>query len=266
MSFKIIELISKTPNNIKRYSKKLVESFESSHEIKNHQKINSTIINDKTLSFKLLSKLKPNLIDIKGIHNEKKINLAKNINSFHKIYYKYCRNLSSSIKQTKNLSTRENLFTKNFKKIKEKNNSNKKQYLGDLKEEYEKSNYHVPAFIGNNKNIFNRNLLLSNVNELKNFILFKYGSKKSNIKALSFLEKIKNEVMNKRNKCERKSIFILKKNSLIHHINNFDKIIRNKNDEINNSKNEIKNIKSTIELINEIDFFLIQIINNILIN
>jgi hypothetical protein len=139
--------------------------------------------------------------------------------------------------------------------MKEKNGENKRQYFNEIKEEYEKNNYYVPPIVGNKKNIFNGNILLYNDNELKDFILYDFGTNKSNRKSLFFLEKIQNEVINRRNVKEGRPKFILHKNPLLEPKSDFDKILRDKKKDIKKSKSEIKKVRNTINLIDEIDFF-----------
>ena len=257
MSFKSFNFNNKSHENIKNnnYSDRLIESYVSLSERKNHPEISSAIKSDKKLRFGLLSKLKPKLTDTKGIHNESKLKLINRINSFRKIYFDYYRNHGFSLKEIKALKKENNFFSKNYKKMKEKNNENKKQYFAELKEEYEKNNYYVPAFIGNKKNLFKGNILLSNDKELENFILYNFASNKSNMKSLSFLEKIQNEVINRRNIKEGRPVFVLSNNPIYTPKYNFDKIMRDQKREIKKSKSEIKKVKNTISLIDDIDFF-----------
>lgn len=257
MSYKNILFTNNSQKIIKnnRSSNKIIESYNSLSERRSRPVISSAIKNDKKIRFGLLSKLKPDLTDIKGIKNANKIKLINSINSFRKIYFDYYKSQDFSMKELLAFKKENNFFSKNYKVMKEKTGENKKQYFADLKEEYEKNNYYVPAFVGNNHNLFKGNLLLNNDNDLHKYILYDYGSKKSNMKSLSFLEKIQNEMINKRKKEEEKPIFVLNKNSLINHKSNIDKIFRDKKKEIKKSKSEINKVKNTIELIDEIDFF-----------
>ena len=257
MSFKSIEFTNKRQkiNKNNRTSNKKIESYISLSEKRSRPVISSAIKHDKKIRFGLLSKLRPDLTDIKGIKNANKLKFVNSINSFRKIYFDYYRNQDFSMKELKAFRNENNSFSKNYKIMKEKNGDNEKQYFSDLKDEYEKNNYYVPAFIGNNHNLFNGNILLYNDNELQKFISYDYGSKKSNMKSISFLEKILNEIINKRKKEEEKPILILNKNSLINNKNNIDKIYRDKKKEIKKSRSEINKLKNTIELMDEIYFF-----------
>ena len=253
MSFNILnnEQIQKN----KLPSIKIIESYGSLSERKKYPEVSLALKNDKKIRFGLLSKLKPKLIDTKGIHNENKLKLINRINSFRKIYFENYHNQGFSMKEIRALKKENNFFSKNYKIMKEKSGENKKQYFKEIKEEYEKKNYYVPSLFGYKKNIFNGNILLYNDNELQNFILYDIGTKKSNKKSLFFLEKIQNEIINRRNVKEGKPKFIIYKNPLLEHKSHFDKIIRDKKKEIKKSKSEIKKIRNTINLIDEIDFF-----------
>ena len=257
MSFKTNKFI----NNKEQYlrdnslSVKVIESYISLRERKKHPEISSAIKSDKKIRFGLLSPLKPKLTDSKGIHNENKLKLINRINSFRKIYFSNYKNQGFSMKEIRTLKKENNFFSRNYAIMKEKNDGKKRQYFNEIKEEYEKNNYYVPPIVGNKKNIFNGNILLYNDNELKDFILYDFGTNKSNRKSLFFLEKIQNEVINRRNVKEGRPKFILHKNPLLEPKNDFDKILRDKKKDIKKSKSEIKKLRNTINLIDEIDFF-----------
>ena len=253
MSFNSINS-EQSPKNILA-SNKIIESYTSLCERKKYPEISLALKNDKKIRFGLLSNLKPKLIDIKGIHNENKLKLVNRINSFRKIYFDNYNNQGFSMKEIRSLKKENSFFSRNYKIMKEKCGENKKQYFKDIKDEYEKKNYYVPALFGNKKNIFNGNILLYNDNELQNFILYDIGTKKSNKKSLFFLEKIQNEIINRRNVKEGKPQFIVYKNPLLEHKSNFDKIVRDKKKEIKKSKSEIKKLKNTLNIMDEIDFF-----------
>lgn len=256
MSFKNIII---SPNNNEKdiknrlSSNRLIESYVSLSEIKTHPEISSALKNDRKIRFGLLSPMKPKLTDLKGITNENKQKLINRINSFRKIYFDNCRSQGFSLKEIRALKRENNLFSNNYKKVKE--NDKKKQFFADIKETYEKNNYYVPPLVGNNKNLFNGSILLANDNELQNFILYDFGSEKSNKKSLSFLNKIQNEINKKKNLKEGKTIFVTSNTPLKDHNARYDKIIRDKIKEIKKSKSEIKKTRNTIDLIDDIDFF-----------
>ena len=253
MSFNSINS-EQSPKNILS-SNKFIESYASLSEKKKYPEISLALKKDKKIRFGLLSNLKPKLIDVKGINSENKLKLVDRINSFRKIYFDNYHNQGFSMKEIRTLKKENSFFSKNYKIMKEKSGENKKQYFKEIKEEYEKKNYYVPALFGNKKNIFNGNILLYNDNELQNFILYDIGTKKSNKKSLYFLEKIQNEIINRRNVKEGKPQFIVYKNPLLEHKSNFDKIVRDKKKEIKKSKSEIKKIRNTLNIMDEIDFF-----------
>ena len=257
MSFKNIISPNNNEQDIKNRlsSNRLIESYLSLGEIKTHPEISSALKNDRKIRFGLLSPMKPKLTDLKGVTNENKQKLINRINSFRKIYFDNCRNQGYSLKEIRTLKKENNLFSNNYKKVKEKYGDKKKQFFADIKETYEKKNYYVPPLVGNKKNLFNGSILLANDNELQNFILYDFGSEKSNTKSLLFLKKIQNEINDKRNLKDGKTIFVTSNTQLKDHNGRYDKIIRDKIKEIKNSKSEIKKTRKTIDLIDDIDFF-----------
>ena len=256
MSFKSIQSPSNVKVDIKNRltAKKLLQSYVSLREIKNHPEISSAIKSDKKMSFGLLSNVKPKLTDIKGINNINKQKLVNRINTFRKIFFDNCRNSDSSMNEIRILRKENNDFTNNYKKVKELNGDNKKQFFADIKEAYEKKNYYVPPLVGNKKNLFNGNILLANNNDLQDFILYDFGTTKSNNKSIFFLEKIQNEIIN-RNLNEGKKYFLSGKKLSKNQLDCFDKIEKDNIMDIKNSKSEIKKTKITIDLMGDIDFF-----------
>ena len=102
------------------------------------------------------------------------------------------------------------------------------------------------------KNIFNGNILLSNKEELKNYILYNLGTPTSNVKALSFLHKINKNLGDKTSEKELKKI----NNNLDMIILGKDKIGEDQNNEIQKTQNDINNVKETINSMDEINNFL----------
>ena len=225
----------------------LYNSYLTAEELKRHPEITPAIKGDKKFRLDILSNKKPKIISIKGSKNENKVKFANRLNSFHKIFFNYYKNNKNSLEHIRSLSKENRDFIKKYKKTNKKDNNDK---FNDIKEEYEKRNYYVPP-LDEKKNIFNGNILLSNNEELKNYILYDLGNRLSNSKSLSFLHKVNRKLGDKTSEKALRAI-----NESIN-IESFgkDKIVKDQMKEIEKAQNDIINIKETINSIDEIDYF-----------
>jgi len=233
-----------------KYSlKDIFSTYLSNEELRRHPEITPAIKGDKKLTLDILSKKKPKVIKSKGIRNEKKMKFASNLNSFHKIFFDYYKDQRKSNDIIYALSQENKQFIKKYKKT----NLNKKNYkekFTDIKLGYEKMDYYVPSLEGK-KNLFNGNILLSNNQELKDYISNDLGSHLSNSKSLSFLHKIKLKLGDKTS--EKKLEHINK--HIDFNLINKDKIEKDKLKEIKKDQIDINNIRGTINSIDDIDYF-----------
>lgn len=244
-----MKLIKNDLKSIKYTPKEIFNKYLSVEEIKSHPEILPALKGDKKLRLDILSnKQKPKMINIKGIQNQNKMKIISRLNSFNKIFFNSYKNQLNSNKDIKKLNQENKEFSKNY------NNSNKKnesEDFQDIKSEYEKRNYYVSP-IERKKNLFNGNILLSNKEELKNYILYDMGSNMSNAKSLSFLHKINKKLGDKTSEKELKII-----NAKIDMISlGKDKIENDRQDEIQKTQNDIVNIKETINTLDELSNFL----------
>ena len=233
---------------IARYSpKEIFNKYLTVEEMKRHPEVTTAVKGDRKIKLDILSRQKPKLINIKGIYNHNKSKLASRLNTFHKIFFDNYKNNKISKDQINNLRQENKDFSVKYK------NSNKGDIEGkfnDIKSEYEKKNYYVSPLEGK-KNIFNGNILLSNKEELKNYILYDLGTSQSNIKSLSFLHKINTNLGDKTSEKEYKKI---NQNLNMNSLGN-DKIKSEQQKEIEKTQNDIINVKDTINSIDEINYF-----------
>ena len=225
----------------------LYNSYLTMEEIKRHPEITPAIKGDKKFRLDILSNQKPKIISVKGIHNESKIKFATRLNAFHKIFFDYSKNQKNSLNEIHSLSKENKVFIRKYKNADKKDD---KEKFSDIKSEYEKRNYYVPPLEGK-KNLFNGNILLSNKEELKNYILYDLGSHISNSKSLSFLHKINKKLGDKSSEKALKMINVAIDPSSF----SKDKIEKNRIKEIHKAQNDIMNVQETINSLDDIDYF-----------
>ena len=243
-----MKLVKNDMNSVKYTPKEIFNKYLSIEEIKNHPEITPALKGDKKIRLDILSRQKPRMINIKGMQNQNKIKIATRLNSFNKIFFDYYKNQQNSNNDIKILNQENKDFSKNYKNS---NKSKEKEKFQDIKSEYEKRNYYLSPFEGK-KNLFNGNILLSNKEELKNYILYDLGTNISNAKSLSFLHKINKRLGDKTSEKELKEI-----NAKLDLISlGKDKIQNDRQTEIQKSQNDIINIKETINTLDELNNFL----------
>ena len=239
--------INENPNiNRRRYSpNEIFKKYIKVEDIKKHPEITPAIRGDQKIKLDILSVQKPRVINIKGIKNQNKVKFATRLNSFHKLFFDYYKNNINSKDEINTLSQENKYFSKNYK-----NSDNAKEIFQDIKAEYEKRNYYVSSLEGK-KNLFKGNILLSNKEELKNYILYDLGAPLSNIKALSFLHKINKRLGDKTSEKELSKI----NNHLDMIALGKDKKEKAQKNEIQKTQNDINNVKDTINSMDEINNF-----------
>ena len=244
-------------NNINQFNpgkysaKNIFNTYISVDELKRHPELYPSLKREKKLRLGVLSEKKPKIINIHGLQSETKSKFASKLNSFYKVFFDYYKRQKNSSENTNALNQENKDFLKKYKasnKTREINNNKNK--FNELKEEYEKKDYYVPS-LNSTKNLFNGNILLSNNNELKNYILYDLGTSISNDKSISFLHKINKKLGDKTSDKALKEIY----GRLDMEKYNKDKIENDDNIDIINTQNDIKNVKSTINSIDDIDHF-----------
>lgn len=271
LSDKIKVKLLKFQRNHSDIQKEILKSHMSADEIAIHPVIGDLTKKVKRIKFASLINVKPKFTPIKDIKDEKKIKLIENVNSLSKILYDYNKSQKYPKKDEINIykGHKKYNFYEKYKIIKKNETLGEKQMLDELETLYKNKDISVPSVTKNDNNLFNGNLLLLNAKNIKNSILYKLTSDKSNKNSMSFLKKIQNKINNqilgkpplpKITKIkEGFNAEILKdpKDTKDNKNNKTEKIFFNKKniEEISKSQNYINSIKETINTIDDIDYF-----------
>ena len=231
----------------------IIKSHISVDEIDSNPLIKEIVKRIKKIKLNHLTNSKPHLTPIKDIKNEKEIKLVDNIDSFRKIYYEY--NLNQKVpknNEQKVYTGQKNYnFSKLYNIVKGRNNLEQKEMLEEIEGIYKKSDFSLPNI---DKNLFNRNLLLLNENNIKNSIEYNLTTDKSNKNSLSFLKKIHKSINDQI--VGKSNIFSKQKDSDIK--NNYyitNNIYKKDKEKVPESRKYINSIKETINDIDDLDYF-----------
>ena len=231
----------------------IIKSHISVDEIDSNPLIKDIVKRIKKIKLNHLTNSKPHLTPIKDIKNEKEIKLVDNIDSFRKIYYEY--NLNQKVpknNEQKVYTGQKNYnFSKLYNIVKGRNNLEQKEMLEEIEGIYKKSDFSLPNI---DKNLFNRNLLLLNENNIKNSIEYNLTTDKSNKNSLSFLKKINKSINDQI--VGKSNIFSKQKDSDIK--NNYyitNNIYKKDKEKVPESRKYINSIKETINDIDDLDYF-----------
>ena len=237
-----------------------LRSFMSIEEMNKSPALASALTHNKRITFNLLTPNERKIIPIK-LKNAKKQHLIDNINSLKKNYFNYNKSIKHSLEDIRNMSKRNSQFIQRYNNMVSKSGIVNKNAFTDIRAEYEKKDYKLPNL---EKNLFKSNLLLSsNDTDLKKYINFGFGTKKSNKKTISFLERM-NENINNDIKDENQVHDISFFNQINTNLNNrykaaslysLNKMSKQQLKEILSYKREINRIKRTIDSIQDIDYF-----------
>ena len=236
-------------NKGKYSAKNIFNSYITVDELKKHPELYPSLKREKKLILDVLSQKKPKKINTKGIQSENKSKIASKLNSFYKVFFNYYKHQKNIMENTNLLNQENKYFLKKYKQSNKLNEIDKNRSIfKDIKEQYEKKDYHV-LDLDTNKNLFNGNILLSDKNELKNYILYDLGTPKSNDKSISFLYKINKKLGDKTSDKALNLIY----GRLNMEKYNKDKIEKAEENDIANTKQEIINLKQTINSMENID-------------
>ena len=239
--------VNKRVLNTDKYTpREIFKKYLSIEEIKKHPEIPQAIRGDKKFHLDILSQQKPSTINIEGIQSLNKIKFANRLNAFHKLFFDHFKN-NRSTKNEINLLRQENYdFSKKYKIS---NQNNIKEKFSDIINTYKKRNYYLPEI--EKKNLFSENILLSNNEELKNYILYNSGTRMGTSKSLSFLHKINAKMGDKTSEKELK---IVNSNLDMIYLGK-DRVLTEQKNEIKKTQNDIINITETIKSIDDINRF-----------
>lgn len=243
-----------------------LKTFMSEDKIYKSPILSSALTHNKRIRFNFLTPNEYKIIPIKT-KDDKTQNLLNNIDTFRKIYLNYNKKVKYSLDEMKDMSQQNRKFIQRYNNMVNKSDMANKNAFSDIKAEYEKQNYVLPNLMNGN-NLFKSNLLLANNdNDLKKYINYGIGTSKAHKKAISFLEKINDNIDNDlrgENKGYNMNLF----NNLNDNINNeykriynpssfyvLKKMSKEKWKEILTYKKEIRKLKNTIDSLPDIDYF-----------
>ena len=251
----------------------LINSRIDQNDLINNKELSSALEKDKIIRFDFLSTVKPNIIDTKGLKNEKKKNMVEDINLFKKIYYKDYMVNKHSLEKIYKISNENNIFLNHFSGFnKYADIQNQKEILKDIQSEYKKKMGFVPI-IKENANLFSNSILLKNDKDLKQYLSLDIDTLKNDSNSLSFLRNVQNKIkITSKNK--KNSILEKLSNTNIAYSFDNDNDIPNvrtnikkyksaniekekeKYESINDLKKDIKKTKDCFNSINNLNFFL----------
>ena len=242
-----------------------IRSYMTLREINENPIVASALTQDKKVMFNLLTPNKTKVIPIKGIKNEKKQRLVEHINTFRKSYFNYFKNYKYSMDEITNISKENALFIKKYHELEEKSGIKNQDKFEEIKKAYEKKNYNLPTIEGN-KNLFGGSLLLSNnETDLKKYIINGVGSRNSNQKSISYLNKVNEDINEKAQREGKKTKLpmgpvknITKKRGGVvvpSPLYAYYKISNDNIKEIMDYQNEINMVKNLIDSMSEVDYF-----------
>ena len=242
-----------------------IRSYMSLREINENPVLAQALTQDKRIMISLLTPKNTKIISIKGLKSDKKRHLFENINTVRKSYFNYFKNYNNSMDQITNISKENASFIKKYHEIEEKTGIKNRDKFEEIKKAYEKKNYNLPTIEGN-KNLFGGSLLLSNnETDLKKYIMYGVGSQNSNLKSISYLNKVNQDINEKTQREVKKSklpIGIVKANitkeggvMVPSPLFSYYKISNDNIKEFLDYQKEINNIKNTIDAIPEMDYF-----------
>ena len=256
----------------------LISSRIDQNDLINNRELSNALEKDKIIRFDFLSTVKPNIIDTKGLKNEKRKNMVEDINLFKKIYYKDYMVNKHSLEKIYKISNENNVFLNHFSGFnKYANIQNQREILKDIQSEYKKKMGFAPI-IKENANLFSNSILLQNDKDLKQYLSLDIDTLKNDSNSLSFLKNIQNKIkINSKNK--RYNILEKLSNSNIAHSFDNDisnettnlkkynsaKIEKEKYQNINELKKDIKRTKDCFNSINNLNF-IINTNNQLLLN
>jgi hypothetical protein len=252
---------SKGPNDLET-----LKSCVSTDEINATPIIKDLLIKNGKMMFNSITRLKPHLVPIKIIKDMKdkhEIKLVNSVESFRNIFYEY----NNKIKMQKNdeLHVYRGLKNYNFSKIyehiKKRDISGEKEMLEEIENIYKKKDIPLPSIDNPENNLFKSNLLLTKDDDIKDSIMYKLSSEKSNEKTLSFLKNIRNNINNqllgKQNRNLPKLYY--KSNNSIKKKYLYRDLLTNNNKfkkgYIPSSKKYINSIQETINTMDDLDYF-----------
>ena len=193
---KRIESLKKKRN--RQTQEEIIKTHMNEKDIQTHPEISALNHKIKKLRFTSLTNLRPKLTSTKDIHDNKKIKLINNINSFKNIFHEFNKNQKyprkDKIKIYKGEKNYE--FYEKYKLIKKKEEARNKELLEEIENLYKNKNMPVPSINKDEQNLFNANLLIVKEKNIKNSILYNLISEKSKEKSIGYFKKMQQKIDN----------------------------------------------------------------------
>ena len=182
--------INKELSNPKNNTKKILKKCLSTGKFVSRQSLSDKFNKDNQKKFNYITIYKPRLTPIKGVKENDKKYLIKDANSFKNTYYN--NGQKSLFEKIRKTYIEPYNFAKNYKIFKDRTDKffGEKEMLEDIEKKLKEKNIQVTSLNKDNYNLFNGNLLLSKNKNITKFINNHISSEKSDIKSLTYLNKL----------------------------------------------------------------------------
>ena len=264
-----IKLVRINKNTHSPSYKDIIRSKMTHNQINSNLSIKHAIEKIKKVKLNYLTRMKPKESLSKSndeILDTKRAKLISNLDSFQQIFYDFNRNL----KENKDKSSTKNFtsdFTKKYDLIKNNKLFSRKEMINEIKDMYNKKDISLPLLQNKSetKNLFTKNLLLLNSNDIKTSITHNFLGERSNNKSILYFKKMEDNIMKvgiKKIHHELKGIndqieqmLKAKSQTIDVELKNRKSIVSKEKIEIEKSVNDINKISDTLNNIEDIDFF-----------
>ena len=249
--------------------KDIIRSKMTQNQINSNLSIKNAIEKIKKVKLNYLTRMKPKESLSKSndeILDTKRAKLISNIDTFQQTFYDFNKNL----KKNKDKSSIKNFtsdFTKKYDLIKNNKLFSRKEMLNEIKDMYNKKHISLPLLQNKKetKNLFTKNLLLLNNNDIKTSITNNFLGERSNNKSILYFKRMEDNIMKvgiKNIHHELKGINDEIEQMLKRKSQTIDVVLKNRNSLVNQEKieieksvNDINKISDTLNNMEDIDFF-----------
>ena len=249
--------------------KDIIRSKMTQNQINSNLSIKNAIEKIKKVKLNYLTRMKPKESLSKSndeILDTKRAKLISNLDTFQQTFYDFNKNLKKNKDKnsTKNFTSD---FTKKYDLIKNNKLFSRKEMLNEIKDMYNKKDISLPLLQNQNgaKNLFTKNLLLLNSNDIKTSLANNFLGERSNNKSILYFKRMEDNIMKvgiKKIHHELKGINDEIEEMLKSKSQTIDIILKNRNSKVNQEKidieksmNDINKINDTLNNMEDIDFF-----------
>ena len=192
MSLNIVKIkLKRDSSNKNNTTKNIIKSRLSNKEISSNKPLSKLFSKDQKFRFNYITSFKPRLTPLEEIKAKEVRKFIKDIDKFKQDFYEVNKN-KYFIKYGKKYFKESSIFYQNYELFKErtKNIFGQKEMLYDLQKKLKQKNIKIPIIEGENKNLFKPNLLLSTNKNIPSFINHHLGTKTSDTKSITYINKI----------------------------------------------------------------------------